>query len=204
MHGEPWQPEDIALLRRLWSEGETAAAIGAKLGGLSRSAVLGKIFRLRLGAAGKPPAANAADKPPGRRRAGKAAPLPPAKAGRRGKTLLELTNACCRWPYKRPGADKYFFCGAPEANVEAGLPYCPRHMKRAYLVPPPLAMRKAGAKPLSNKSLPSTSLSNKSLPSKSWPSKSWTVIKPLTAEERHARDWRRRQRAELKRVFGGR
>ncbi len=27
MHGEPWRPEDIALLRRLWAAGETAHAI---------------------------------------------------------------------------------------------------------------------------------------------------------------------------------
>ena len=176
MRGEPWRPEDIALLRRLWTQGETAAAIGLKLGGLSRSAVLGKIFRLRLGAAGKPPASAAS--PPGRRRAGKPAIVPPPKRVTRGKTLFELTNACCRWPYKRPGGEKYFFCGAPEADLENGIPYCPRHMKRAYLVPPPLAVRRT--------------------------TKPWTAIKPMTAEERHARDWRKRQAGELKRVFGGR
>jgi GcrA cell cycle regulator len=173
MQGEPWRPEDIALLRRLWAEGETAAAIGIKLGGLSRSAVLGKIFRLRLGAAGKPAAASGAV--PGRRRAGKRVIPPPVKSGRQGKTLFELTNTCCRWPYKRPGTDRYFFCGAPEADLESGIPYCARHMKRAYLVPPPLAVRKP-----------------------------WTAIKPATAEERHARDWRKQQANELRRVFGGR
>lgn len=177
MHGEPWQAEDIDLLRQMWAEGVTAAAIGQKLGGLSRSAVLGKIFRLRLGAAGKPLPGGAPAPAPGRRRAGKPVIVPPAKSRRQGKTLLELTNACCRWPFKRPGGDKYFFCGAPEADLENGVPYCARHMKRAYLVPPPLPLR---------------------------PRKPWTAIKPLTAEERHARDWRKRQAGELKRVFGGR
>ena len=176
MNGEPWRPEDIDLLRRLWAAGETAVVIGQKLGGLSRSAVLGKVFRLRLGAAGKPSAANDA-KAPGRRRAGKPVVLPPVKTGRSGKTLLELTNACCRWPFKRPGGDKYFFCGVPEADLENGIPYCPRHMKRAYLVPPPLLRR---------------------------PLKPWTAIKPMTAEERDAREWRKRQAGELGKVFGGR
>lgn len=101
MRGMQWKPEDIELLRRLWTAGETAAAIGMKLGGLSRSAVLGKIFRLRLGAAGNPAAANAANAP-GRRRAGKLVLVPPAKSSRYGKTLLELTNACCRFPYVPP------------------------------------------------------------------------------------------------------
>ncbi len=44
-----WRDDDIDLLKRLWADGETAASIAEKLGGLSRSAVLGKIFRLRLG-----------------------------------------------------------------------------------------------------------------------------------------------------------
>ncbi|HUI14734.1 MAG TPA: GcrA family cell cycle regulator [Xanthobacteraceae bacterium] len=179
MRGEPWRLEDTEMLRQLWSAGETAATIGAKLGGLSRSAVLGKIFRLRLGAAGKSPAASGVAAP-GRRRAGKLVILPPVKPERRGKTLFELTNACCRWPYKRPGAEKYFFCGAPEADLENGIPYCPRHMRRAYLVPPPLVVRKSST------------------------TKPWTATKPMTAEERHARDWRKRQASDLKRVFGGR
>lgn len=81
-----------------------------------------------------------------RRRAGKAAIEPPAKSARQGKMLHELTNRCCRWPYKRPGTERYFFCGVEEADLEAGIPYCPRHMERAYLVPPPRgvqAQRKA-------------------------------------------------------------
>ncbi len=132
---DDWLDEDIALLKRLWAQGETAASIGAKLGGISRSAVLGKIFRLRLGpGAGKKPGsvgtkASGQRNQPARRRGD--APPPVAK-GRYGKTLFDLTNRCCRWPYKRPGTDKYFFCGAEEADLENGIPYCPRHMKRAY------------------------------------------------------------------------
>ena len=48
MAGQSWTPERIALLRKLWGEGETAVTIADRLGGMSRSAVLGKIFRLRL------------------------------------------------------------------------------------------------------------------------------------------------------------
>jgi GcrA cell cycle regulator len=176
MRGETWRSEDIELLKRLWGEGVTADAIGRQLGGLSRSAVLGKIFRLRLGGAGKPQAGSGG-KAPERRHAGKApAIVPPAKSRRQGKTLFELTNTCCRWPYKRPGGEKYFFCGVPEADLEAGIPYCPRHMKRAYLVPPPLPVRKP-----------------------------WTAIKRATTEERHGSGKRRAQWAsEIRRVFGGR
>ena len=43
MNGD-WRDDDIDLLKRLWAAGETAASIAAKLGGLSRSAVLGQDF----------------------------------------------------------------------------------------------------------------------------------------------------------------
>jgi hypothetical protein len=110
MRGQPWTVERVALLRKLWREGETAATIADRLGGLSRSAVLGKVFRLRLhiadsGAAAKSePAALAtqadrAASPARRRRSGvrkKQAGVAPTKATHR-KTLLELANNTCRW-----------------------------------------------------------------------------------------------------------
>jgi len=45
-----WTDERVAALKLWWSEGSTGEAIAARLGGVSRSAVLGKIFRLRLAA----------------------------------------------------------------------------------------------------------------------------------------------------------
>ncbi len=143
MRGEAWNEEQINLLKKLWAAGESAQAIAEKLGDLSRSAVLGKIFRLRLGpvASGKKPVAQTLKPHRGqtipRRRGIQPEPATNAKKDRRGKTLFELTNHCCRWPYRRPGAEHYFFCGVEEADLEAGVPYCARHMKRAYLVPPP-------------------------------------------------------------------
>jgi GcrA cell cycle regulator len=47
-----WTEDGISLLRKMWAEGATAATIGARLGGFSRSAVLGKVFRLRLNGEG--------------------------------------------------------------------------------------------------------------------------------------------------------
>jgi len=142
MASQSWTPERLALLRNLWSEGETAAAIAVRLGGLSRSAVLGKVYRLRLDGAGstaaaKPKRAGArvGNAPLARRRQGgkrKLSPQVPPTTGRRGKTLLELTNATCRWPHGRPGTKNFFFCGEAGADLERGLPYCARHMQRAY------------------------------------------------------------------------
>jgi GcrA cell cycle regulator len=149
-----WTSERLKLLKQLWAEGETAAIIGDRLGGLSRSAVLGKVFRLRLGPRALMSAAaenprhedqDAADHsttqrdiaPPTRRRRSAARAEPPREVAkpikRRGKSLLELTNHCCRWPHGRPGTKTFFFCGADGADLERGMPYCPRHAKRAYV-----------------------------------------------------------------------
>lgn len=43
-----WTDTRIAQLERLWSEGVSAAGIAEALGDISRSAVLGKLHRLRL------------------------------------------------------------------------------------------------------------------------------------------------------------
>lgn len=145
MRGESWSVERIALLRRLWSEGATADVIGARLGGLSRSAVLGKVFRLRLrgdpatGAEKARQQTDAKSPPnetaPARRRKpqprGQQVSATPAAVSRH-RTLLELTNHTCRWPHGRPGTAKFFFCGALGADLAKGIPYCAQHMRRAY------------------------------------------------------------------------
>ena len=117
-----WTPARVARLTHMWSAGKTAAAIGADLGGISRSAVLGKVFRLRLVAQDDvPPDA------PARRRAGKAKPIQPQPPKR--KTLLELTNECCRWPHGDPTTPDFRFCGA---KSPPGTPYCTYHSQIAY------------------------------------------------------------------------
>lgn len=122
-----WTAERLSLLERLWAGGASASAIAAQLGGLSRSAVLGKIYRLRRRAAN--PAAAHKQLPQ--------ADEPPQFAWRqRGKRLVELTNNCCRWPIGRQGGSEIFFCGVPEADLARSMPYCLRHARRGYVIPP--------------------------------------------------------------------
>jgi GcrA cell cycle regulator len=131
---DQWTAERVEALQRLWAGGASAEKIAAQLGGLSRSAVLGKIFRLRRAAKGLPAPAK---RPRGRRKEDES----PRQSG---KSLLELTNTCCRWPIGRPGTAGFFFCGVPEADLARGMPYCARHARRAYVIPPKLV---AKAKP---------------------------------------------------------
>jgi GcrA cell cycle regulator len=133
---DQWTAERVSLLRHLWASGASASAIAAQLGGLSRSAVLGKIYRLRRTVADpavalkpRPPA----DHPPQADES--AQPVSPASE-QRGKGLLELTNNCCRWPIGRRGQSEIFFCGVPEADLARGMPYCLRHARRGYVIPP--------------------------------------------------------------------
>jgi GcrA cell cycle regulator len=131
-----WTRERIALLKQLWADGETAAAIAVRLR-MSKSAVLGKVFRLRLPSPAKATAARRDAANVGRRRRGR----PPAKPRviaaapvmASGKTLFELTNDSCRWPHGQPGTKAFHFCGAPGADLEGGRPYCERHARRAYV-----------------------------------------------------------------------
>ena len=157
MRGESWSRERVEMLRKLWSEGETAAVIADRLGVMSRSAVLGKIFRLRLppADAGATNQKSAVSGEPGElivtpaRRRRSAAHIrhakPLAAKATQHKTLLELTNTTCRWPHGRPGTERFFFCGAPEADLERGIPYCVRHMRRAY--PPSAGAEKVSTMP---------------------------------------------------------
>jgi GcrA cell cycle regulator len=153
-----WTSDDIDVLKQLWAQGKTADAIAKQLGGISRSAVLGKIFRLRLArdTAAAPAETSRAQKIDGiaRRKTSQTSQRKPAplagqntKPAPRGKSLFELTNACCRWPFRRPGTEKYFFCGVEEADLDQGIPYCARHMKRAYVIPPVPVAAPAASRP---------------------------------------------------------
>ncbi len=158
MRSRLWTAERIGALQRLWADGKTAVEIAAELDGVSRSAVLGMIFRLRLGADGaeaktaaaKPGKSRAAVLPPlsptrrhRRKRKNPASDPPPRRSGPVG--LFDLGNDMCRWPHGRLGGRNYLFCGAPGADLAGGIPYCALHMRRAYLIPPRAASGNTGA-----------------------------------------------------------
>jgi len=173
--GGVWTGRRIALLKALWAQGETATAIAAQLR-MSKSAVLGKVFRLRLRPAKKAASVRRGAAALGRRRRGRApakpqamrAPpavpavpavpaAPAAPAAPVGKSLFELTNDCCRWPHGQPGTKNFFFCGAPGADVEGGRPYCERHARRAYVGRSKAAAMPARAGP-ADRPIPSPSI----------------------------------------------
>lgn len=131
-----WTSERTDLLKELWIDKKlTAEIIAERLGAPSRNAVLGKVNRLGLS---RPRPPKPPKGPPVARRGGfrphpTTAPLvpdaaPPAAAGP-PCSLLDLTNATCRWPLG--DGPPFMFCGDPTADLANGQPYCPAHTRMA-------------------------------------------------------------------------
>jgi GcrA cell cycle regulator len=119
-----WSEARVALLRRRWGEGASASAIARELsGGVSRSAVLGKIRRLKLARRHiKPRQERASCRQSAGRRDG-ALPITAssgASALRRALQALGLAPPVCGpgTPQERPGANIAF--GPPCALLELG------------------------------------------------------------------------------------
>lgn len=129
-----WTEERVALLRRLWGEGKTAAEIAHALGDVTRNAVIGKAHRLKLSNRISPiqqntkkPVARANDSKPQTRV--KKPTIREEDIKIEGRSLSELKDKMCRWPIGDPKDDNFMFCGCLAVS---GLPYCPDHSRIAY------------------------------------------------------------------------
>jgi GcrA cell cycle regulator len=132
-----WTDERVALLKKLWCEGKTAAEIAKELGSVTRNAVIGKAHRLKLSNRVSPIQAGPVKPAPARLKAEDIRPEPvrrvvanndtPIKV--KGVSMVDLKDKMCRWPLGDPKDPKFHFCGC--ASV-AGLPYCGDHAKMAY------------------------------------------------------------------------
>lgn len=136
-----WTDERVALLKKLWVEGKSAAEIAKALGGgLTRNAVIGKAHRLKLSNRVSPIQQNnkkpAPVKPVVEEKrvvaATIAAPAKPVKKPDSGVQMVQLKERMCRWPHGDPKEPGFFFCGD---ECVPGLPYCEGHAKVAYQAP---------------------------------------------------------------------
>jgi GcrA cell cycle regulator len=132
-----WTQERIWALKQLWADGLSASQIAAKLGLVSRNAVIGKIHR--LGLAGRktvcrmpraPRAPHAPRpvfvrlrKPKQQPRAIDFEPYAGPKV-----SLHDLTSCTCHWPHGDPLAPGFGFCGCP---IPPGAIYCACHRAKA-------------------------------------------------------------------------
>ena len=140
-----WNDERIEALTRLWREGFSAAQVARQLGGVSRSAVIGKVHRLgiagretpsRPGALGGRPArrirasAGGAARRPATIQAPRAPAPPRAVVFEAAPTasILTLSEHGCRWPIGDPGEAGFGFCGRVKTGHGA---YCAGHSPMA-------------------------------------------------------------------------
>ena len=120
-----WTGERIERLKALWADGYSAAQIAkilstAPRNSVTRSSVLGKVYRLGLG--------NAHRRTSRTRRAirGPSSPYKPYnlfESTAYGVAFMDLERHHCRWPVDVQ------FCGADAVESK---PYCSRHLRMAY------------------------------------------------------------------------
>lgn len=142
-----WTDERVEELKKLWSEGHSASQIAARMGGVTRNAVIGKVHRLGLSGRAAPakPKSVAVEKKPVVAPVAEApsAPAPERPAVRNvlrdlpsigdvdaGRlTMSNLGAGECKWPIGDPAAEDFHFCG--QATV-GGKPYCAYHAQLAF------------------------------------------------------------------------
>ncbi len=158
-----WTTERIELLQKLWLEGWSASRIAAELAnGITRNAVIGKVFRLGLSGrnprvAGNSSAAHCQNKQ-ARRTDQRQATQPKIigntalimhpleieiQAPRRVAevvvpisepvTIMDLRESMCRWPIGDPAQPDFRYCGAKK--IPGSSPYCACHSAIAFQNP---------------------------------------------------------------------
>ena len=156
--GLSWTDDRVALLRRLWEDGQSASKIAAQLGGVTRNAVIGKVHRMGLGGRARggeegqavtpstktveietaiavvetqapEPVAIVAHRPAPEFPTPAPAPAPVALQVSKRVTIMDLRESMCRWPLGDPTTPEFRFCGARSIT---GLPYCTHHAEIAY------------------------------------------------------------------------
>src|SRR5215471_8138393 len=133
-----WTEERVELLKRLWAEGLSASQIAARLGSVTRNAVIGKVHR--LGLSGRATSSRSSSPRPRRTHVARTSRASSLLFGTRGNTALKpqfeaepdlapaplaelviplnerasimtLKEAMCRWPIGDPGEPEFHFCG---------------------------------------------------------------------------------------------
>jgi GcrA cell cycle regulator len=136
-----WNEERTATLRKLWLEGMSASQVARQLGGVSRSAVIGKVHRLgitvrevparqrnvgRTAVRAQPRARVVRDAAPTQRsalRLFEIAELAPTAS------ILALEIHSCRWPIGNPDSHDFGFCGREKTARGS---YCDDHARGAF------------------------------------------------------------------------
>ncbi|QQA42390.1 GcrA family cell cycle regulator [Pelagovum pacificum] len=120
-----WTDERVELLKKMWSEGQSASQIAKELGGVTRNAVIGKVHRLGLSNRTGPGAAPAAAQPaPAEPAPQPAASAPPRPAAPKSKPRPEPEKPAARAETPEPAVPP--ISAARKAIIPAGQPLPPQ------------------------------------------------------------------------------
>ena len=113
-----WTDERVELLKKMWSEGQSASQIAKELGGVTRNAVIGKVHRLGLSnraGAGASPIEEKPAKPAVKAKKKEAAPAKSAKPAKPAKADPEpdVEEEKAAAPAPAPTIRKPFIAGQP-------------------------------------------------------------------------------------------
>ena len=136
-----WNEERTATLRKLWLEGMSASQVARQLGGVSRSAVIGKVHRLGITvrdvSARQRSAVRTTSRPQPRARVVRETAPTPRPALRLVEiaemaptsSILGLSTHSCRWPIGNPESHDFGFCGREKTARGS---YCDDHARGAF------------------------------------------------------------------------
>jgi GcrA cell cycle regulator len=134
-----WTADNEAILRQLWLDGRSCSQISVAIGcGITRNAVIGKIYRLGLR-----DGADQRSKPhrgPRRPRSVPPPAPPPSAQPPPPMTILpafecvrvelaDLNPFMCKWPLGDPMMPEFRYCGCITSEKQS---YCARHSRLAF------------------------------------------------------------------------
>ena len=130
-----WTDERVDELKARLSRGESGTEICVAMQAISRNAVVGKAYRLKLARPANFEVVKSArvrrpanPRPAVRAKPAKMADEPALPVFENPKTLMELQFGDCRWPGDGSGIN-VLYCGAPTFNGRA---YCLAHCRIAF------------------------------------------------------------------------
>ena len=156
-----WTDERVEELKKLWSEGHSASQIAARMGGVTRNAVIGKVHRLGLSGRAapakpkavvaetrtsvindEPVAVTVSERRPMRSVLRDLPPITDIGLGR--ATVSSIGNDQCKWPIGDPASEDFHFCGQ---STTGGKPYCAYHVQLAFQPSQPKKERRRSEPP---------------------------------------------------------
>lgn len=139
MTASAWTQDRVERLRILWKAGRTAEQVAHELAnGITRSAVLGKVYRMGLSAGrAARPVQPRPERPSRLKRAQTRSavglgptdtPMPERVSERGRASVMTIRRTDCRWPLGDPRSPAFSLCGRPAVRGA----YCGVHAEIAY------------------------------------------------------------------------